>query len=97
MNLNSLLKILKEHREEIQKNFRVKSLRVFGSTVRGENKPESDIDILVEFNGPATFDNYMDLKIFLEDILGKQIDLVTEKALKPRLRLYIEKEAIYVS
>ncbi len=97
MNLNSLLKILKEHREEIQKNFRVKSLRVFGSTVRGENKPESDIDILVEFNGPATFDDYMGLKIFLEDILGKQIDLVTEKALKPRLRPYIEKEAIYVS
>ena len=97
MNLNSLLKILKEHKQEIQKNFRVKSLRIFGSTVRGENKPESDIDILVEFNGPATFDDYMDLKIFLEDILGKQIDLVTTKALKPRLRPYIEKEAIYVS
>ena len=97
MNLNCVLKILKEHRQEIQKNFGVKSLRIFGSTVRGENKPESDIDILVEFNGPATFDDYMGLKIFLEDILGKQIDLVTEKALKPRLRPYIEKEAIYVS
>ena len=97
MNLNRLLKILKEHKQEIQKNFRVKSLRIFGSTARGENKPESDIDILVEFDGPATFDDYMDLKIFLEDILGKQIDLVTEKALKPRLRPYIEKEAIYVS
>ena len=97
MNLNSLLKILNEHKQEIQRNFGVKSLRIFGSTVRGENKPESDIDILVEFNGPATFDEYMDLKIFLEDLLGKQIDLVTEKALKPRLRPYIEKEAIYVA
>ncbi len=97
MNLNSLLKILNEHKQEIQRNFGVKSLRIFGSTVRGENKPESDIDILVEFKGPATFDEYMDLKIFLEDLLGKQIDLVTEKALKPRLRPYIEKEAIYVA
>lgn len=97
MDLNSLLKILNEHKQEIQRNFGVKSLRIFGSTVRGENKPESDIDILVEFNGPATFDEYMDLKIFLEDLLGKQIDLVTEKALKPRLRPYIEKEAIYVA
>ncbi len=97
MNLNSLLKILHEHRQEIRRNFGVKSLRIFGSTVRGENKPESDIDILVEFNGPATFDEYMDLKIFLEDLLGKKIDLVTEKALKPRLRPNIEKEAIYVA
>lgn len=97
MNLNSLLKILHEHRQEIRRNFGVKSLRIFGSTVRGENKPESDIDILVEFNGPATFDEYVDLKIFLEDLLGKKIDLVTEKALKPRLRPNIEKEAIYVA
>ncbi len=55
------------------------------------------MDILVEFSGPATFDGYMDLKFFLEDLLGCKVDLVTQKALKPRLRPYVAKDAIYVT
>jgi hypothetical protein len=89
------LQILADHREHL-KRFGVKSLALFGSVARGEARRDSDVDILVEFEGPATFDQYMDLKFWLEDLFGCPVDLVTRKALKPRLRPYVEKEAVYV-
>jgi len=93
---DEVLKPISENWEKI-KRFGVKSLAVFGSAARGEAHPDSDIDILVEFDGPPTFDAYMDLKFFLEELLGRRVDLVTPKALKPRLRPYVEKEAIHVT
>jgi uncharacterized protein len=77
-------------------SFDVQSLALFGSLARDEASLDSDADIIVEFNGPATFDRYMDLKAFLEELLGCRIDLVTSKAIKPRMRQYVEEEAIYV-
>jgi predicted nucleotidyltransferase len=77
-------------------SFGVRSLALFGSLARDETGSDSDADILVEFRGPATFDCYMDLKIFLEELLGCPVDLVTRKAIKPRMRTYVEEEAIYV-
>ena len=97
MNREKLLQRLREHKDELQRRFGVKSLAVFGSVARGEAGPDSDVDILVEFESRATFDRYMGLKFFLEDLLGRQVDLVTRKALKPRLRPYVEREAIYVT
>ncbi len=73
--------------------FGVKDLAVFGSVVRGEASDASDLDVLVDFDGKATFDGYMGLKLFLEDSLGVRVDLVTRAALKPRLRARIEAEA----
>jgi hypothetical protein len=75
----------------------VKSLFLFGSTARDEARPDSDIDLLVEFAGPATFDAFMDLKFYLEDLLGRRIDLVTSRSLKPRIRPSVEREAILVA
>ena len=92
-----LIDLLARRHDELRERFGVKSLALFGSVVRGEARPDSDIDILVEFDGPATFDRYMDLKFFLEELLGRRVDLVTRKALKPYLRPYVEKEAVYVS
>jgi hypothetical protein len=97
LSKNEILEILRKHRDELRKRFGVKSLAVFGSVARGEAGPESDVDILVEFEGRATFDRYMGLKLFLEDLLGRRVDLVTRKALKPRLRPFVEQEAIYVT
>ena len=97
MKRDEILKTLRVHKDELRQRFGVKSLAVFGSVARGEAGPESDVDILVEFEGRATFDRYMGLKFFLEDLLGRRVDLVTRKALKPRLRPYVEQEAIYVT
>ena len=70
---------------------------MFGSVARDEATAESDVDLLAEFEGGATFDRYMDLKFFLEECLGCRIDLVTRDALKPRVRPQVEREAIHVA
>lgn len=75
----------------------VKSLDLFGSIVRGEARPDSDIDLLVEFQAPPSFDRYMDVKLYLEELIGRRVDLVTRAALKPRLRPSIEAEAVRVA
>jgi len=76
--------------------FGVTDLALFGSTSRDSAGPESDIDILVSFDGPATSSCYFGLQFYLEDLLGTQVDLVTKKALRPELRPYVEQEAIHV-
>ncbi len=75
----------------------VASLRLFGSASRDEAGPSSDVDLLVAFSAPATFDRYMDVKLFIEDLLGRQVDLVTEDAVRPELRATIEREAVRVA
>jgi predicted nucleotidyltransferase len=77
--------------------FHVKSLALFGSVARDEAGPESDLDLLLEFDGPATFDLYMGLKLFLEDLLDCRVDLVMRKAVKPRMLPYVEREAVRVA
>ena len=89
--------ILKKHSDDLKQKFGVKELGIFGSYVREEQEESSDIDILVEFReGYRAFDNYMDLKFYLEELLGLRVDLVSKTALKPRLRSYILKEVVYV-
>ena len=78
---------------EARRRFAVRDLAVFGSVARGDASAASDLDVLVDFEGAATFDGYMGLKLFLEDSLGVKVDLVTRAALKPRLRARIEAEA----
>ena len=76
LTASEILKKLKENREKIRK-FGVKRIGLFGSYIRNEQKKESDIDVLVEFEkGKKTFDNYMDLKFFLEDLFQCKVDLV---------------------
>jgi len=75
----------------------VKSLSVFGSVARGEENDTSDLDVLVEFQGPATLDAFMDLKDLLERISGRRVDLVTQRALKPLVRSYIQQELVRVA
>ena len=75
----------------------VNSLALFGSVARDEARYDSDVDILVDFEPPITFDRYMDVKLYLEDRLGTKVDLVTRKALKPQIRENVDREAIYVA
>ncbi len=79
------------------KSFGVRNIGLFGSYVRGEQNDSSDIDILVEFEKEKkTFDNFMQLSYFLEDVLEHSVELVTSDSLSPYLRPHIDKEVEYV-
>jgi predicted nucleotidyltransferase len=90
------LALLSQHKPEIQHRFGVRSLALFGSRAREQSHAGSDIDVLVEFDGPATSARYFGLQFFLEDLLGGPVDLVTTQALRPQLRPFIERDAIHV-
>ena len=75
----------------------VATLRLFGSHARGEARAGSDIDLVVAFESPASYDAFMDLKFLLEDALGCAVDLVTEAALRPQLRSRIDRESVRVA
>ncbi len=96
MKRNKVLRILKAHKQNLINQFGVIGLALFGSTARDSAGPDSDIDILITFDGPATSKRYFGVQFYLEDLLGQSVDLVTEKALRPELRPYVEQEAIYV-
>ncbi len=90
-----ILEALTAHGSSIRA-FGARRLGLFGSQVRGEATGASDLDFVVEFApGGKTFDNYMDLKAFLEDLFGKPVDLVISEVIKPRLREAILRETIY--
>jgi predicted nucleotidyltransferase len=95
MQRDEIIRLLSERRADLER-FSVKSLAFFGSVARDEAREDSDVDMLVEFVEPPSFTLFMDFKFFLEDLLGYQVHLVTHKALKPRLRTRVEKEAIHV-
>ncbi len=97
MNKQAVLTRLKGSIEEIRRRFGVRTLAVFGSIARDEAADNSDVDVLVVFNQRATFDIYMDLKFYLEELLGMSVDLVTDKALRPQVRQAIEQELINVA
>jgi predicted nucleotidyltransferase len=80
----------------LAERFGLVSLALFGSTARDAAGPDSDIGILVSFDGPATSERYFGVQFFLEDLLGRRVDLVTQKALRPELRPFIELEAVHV-
>ena len=90
-----ILATIDAHADELRR-LGATSLALFGSMARGEGSDSSDIDLLVELR-PKTFDAYMDVKFFLERILGLKIDLVLAGAVKPRLRSVILAEAVHAS
>jgi len=96
VNRSNVLHLLAQNKLALAARFGVLRLALFGSTVRDAAGPDSDIDILVYFDGPATSERYFGVQFFLEDLLGRPIDLVTDKALRPELRPYIELEAVHV-
>ncbi|HHJ39011.1 MAG: DNA polymerase subunit beta [Methylothermaceae bacteria B42] len=96
MKRQDAMRQLQAHLPELKRRFGVKSLALFGSTARNTAGPESDLDILVVFDGPTTSSRYFGLQFYLEDLLGVPIDLITDKALRPELRPVVERDAIYV-
>jgi predicted nucleotidyltransferase len=91
-----VLQLLTLHKPELVRRFGIIDLALFGSTVRDTARADSDVDVLVSFDGPATAKRYFGVQFYLEDLLGCPIDLVTDKALRPQLKPYIEATAIHV-
>ena len=90
------LELLRKHKSILTKRFGVSRLALFGSTARNTATSGSDLDVLVDFDGPATSDRYFGVQFYLEDLCHCPVDLVTGKALRPELRPHIENEAIVV-
>jgi predicted nucleotidyltransferase len=96
MTLTEVLEKLAESKPVLAARYGVTELALFGSMARDSARPDSDIDILVAFDGPATSDRYFGVQFFLEDLLERPVDLVTHSALRRELRPFVEKEAVHV-
>ncbi|MCD4845778.1 MAG: nucleotidyltransferase family protein [Methanosarcinales archaeon] len=83
---------IKDNKVDIERQFKVKEIGIFGSTVRGEEKTTSDVDILVEFDEPIGFFKFLELEEYLSELIGRDVDLVSKKALKPRIGEHILRE-----
>jgi predicted nucleotidyltransferase len=91
---DDVISTIKSNRQAIER-YSVKSLALFGSAARNRLRKSSDIDVLVQFEKP-TWANYIGLKLYLQDLLGREVDVVTPKALKPAVRSSVEKDLLYV-
>jgi predicted nucleotidyltransferase len=96
MNRQAILDRLTAEAPALRRKYAVKSLAVFGSVARGDDREGSDLDVLVTFEGKTTFDDFMGLKQDLEELFGRPVDLGTPVMLRPELREHVEKEAILV-
>ncbi len=94
--LNEIKKILKKHKAEVVRDYKVREIGIFGSVVRGEQKKRSDIDILVEFNKLPDVFLLIDLEDYLRKILRNKVDLVRKGAIRPELKKVITKEVVYI-
>jgi predicted nucleotidyltransferase len=94
MTREAILDRLKAEAPGLRPKYGVKTLALFGSVARGDDHEGSDVDVLIEFAGPATFSNFMGLKLDLEDLFGRPVDLLTPDSLGPAMRSEIEKQAI---
>ena len=91
---SEILASLQKHRAELEQRFSVSRIGLFGSYLHGNADEESDIDVLVDLAEP-TFDHYMELKFFLEDLFHHLVDLVLAETVKPRLKPFIAQEVVY--
>ena len=96
MNRDEVLDVLRAHKSVLAQRFGVSELTLFGSVARDQARDDSDVDILVSYNKPATSKAYFGVQFYLEDLLERQVDLVTDKALRAEFRPYVEREAINV-
>jgi len=92
--VEEIKQILIMHKEELREKFKVKELMIFGSTIRGEKKKKSDIDILVDFEEGADLFDLVGLSLFLERKLQRKVDIVPKRVLRKEIRESVLKEAV---
>jgi predicted nucleotidyltransferase len=97
MKRSTVLRILRKQRKELAERYNVASLSLFGSVARDEARPDSDVDLLVEFSQPIGLFKFIELQQKLEALLGSKVDLGTPRSLKPRIKERVLQEAIRVA
>jgi predicted nucleotidyltransferase len=95
-NVEELIRVIREHLADLRERYGVESLGIFGSYVRGKQREDSDLDILVEFFRTPDLFEFVALKHELSDLLGVNVDLVMKDALKPRIGKRILQEVVEV-
>lgn len=95
-SLEEIKEILKEHKEEVSRKYKVSEIGIFGSFVRGDQKKRSDIDILVDFYEIPDLFKFIELEEHLRKLLRKKVDLVDKKGIRPELKDRILKEVVYL-
>ena len=93
MNKNAITSIIKENLPELQREYKINLLKLFGSYAKNQQNPDSDVDILVDFNEDINLIQFIKLKNALSEMLNMNVDLVMENALKKRIKNKILKEA----
>jgi predicted nucleotidyltransferase len=96
LNRLKILEVLKAIKPELEQEYYVAEIGLFGSFVRGEERKASDVDILVEFSRPVGMFKFLELEEYLERKIGKKVDLVSRKALKPYIGRKILNEVVMI-
>ena len=91
-----IIEILKRHQKDLSARFKVKEIGVFGSYIRGEQKEKSDVDVLVEFEEPVSLLWVVKVENYLTELLGKKVDLIPKRDVRPELKEQILIEAVYL-
>jgi len=94
--LEEIKEILIKEKSLLKEKYKIKDVGIFGSYVRGDQQEKSDLDILVEFESPVGFFKFLEIEEYLEKITGIKVELVTKKALKPRIGEYILREVVNI-
>jgi len=89
-NTHEIIKIMREHKEELKEKYKIKEIKIFGSYARGEQRETSDIDIIVDFEEIPTFIEFLKVEEEIERILGIKVDLLTEESISPFIKPYIK-------
>jgi hypothetical protein len=97
MNRDQTLALLTQHKPVLTERFGVRRLALFGSVARDTAREDSDVDILVGFDQPPKPSAFFGVQFYIEDLLGRPVDLVTETALRPQLKPYVERDAIAIA
>jgi predicted nucleotidyltransferase len=94
--LEEIKKLIGQYKQELKEKFKVKEIGIFGSTIRGERRQTSDIDLLVDFKDEADLFDLMGLGLFLEEKLNQRVDVVPKRAIKEEIKDRVLKEVVYL-